>query len=719
MYYAHISKDGRKQSVKEHLTNVAQLSEKFAIALVKPMAYAAGNGHDIGKYAEAFQDRLHGSNVKFEHSSCGAIAYCKAAQSVTDKIIAIMIAYCIAGHHTGLPDGGTDADTCEDVTLTGRLKRQKNYVGTMDYSGYKIEIDIAMPHAQELVEELSKCKNHTELIEKYAFFTRYLFSCLTDADYLDTELFCNPDTDRTLHADFKAASELLSEKFQAFRPNTELQKARSFLQEQAYENAIIKSNISILNMPTGSGKTLCSLKIALDKLKNDPTKKRILYVIPYTSIIEQTAEIFENIFGEKVDILQHHANYAFEDLNEGDTAQKLKKSSENWNAPLIITTSVQFFQSLYHYKSSSLRKLHNVADSIIIFDEIHLLPTAYIQTCLKGIRYITNYLNSEAIFLSATMPDYSKLFKRYLPDCSVNELITDKSCFQYFCKCDYRNLGNMDYESIIQHADSYRSSLIVVNKRKTAREIYHNITGKKYHLSTYMTPYDRSRTMEEIRKDLNAGEKITVVSTSLIEAGVDFDFEAVFRELAGLDNILQSGGRCNREGAREKGDVFIFETEDNAIHGIRTDITKSLLNEFEDISSPDCIREYYNRLFDFNQLAEQDEMSIAKDTTGIESIPFRTYAESFHFIKDDTIGVVINNCKETATLIEMLKNKQYSAKRKLQKYTVALKVHSEFEQALELGILDDFDTGVFVLTNPDYYDRNIGLCLDMAQDIIC
>jgi CRISPR-associated endonuclease/helicase Cas3 len=277
----------------------------------------------------------------------------------------------------------------------------------------------------------------------------------------------------------------------------------------------------------------------------------------------------------------------------------------------------------------------------------------------------------------------------------------------------------MDYESIIQRADSYRSSLIVVNKRKTAREIYHNITGKKYHLSTYMTPYDRSRTMEEIRKDLNAGEKITVVSTSLIEAGVDFDFEAVFRELAGLDNILQSGGRCNREGAREKGDVFIFETEDDAIHGIRTDITKSLLNEFEDISSPDCIREYYNRLFDFNQLAEQDEMSIAKDTTGIESIPFRTYAESFHFIKDDTIGVVINNCKETATLIEMLKNKQYSAKRKLQKYTVALKVHSEFEQALELGILDDFDTGVFVLTNPDYYDRNIGLCLDMAQDIIC
>jgi CRISPR-associated endonuclease/helicase Cas3 len=719
MYYAHISEDGRKQSVKEHLTNVAQLSEKFSITLMKPMAYAVGNGHDIGKYAEAFQERLHGSNAKFEHSSCGAITYYKATQNEMDKIIAIMLAYCIAGHHTGLPDGGTDTDTYEDVTLAGRLKRQKKYVGKMDYSSYKNEIDISIPCAQKLVEVLLKCDNSVELIEKYAFFTRYLFSCLTDADYLDTELFCNPDTDRTLHADFKAASELLSERFQKFRPDTQLQKARSSLQQQAYENATKKSNISILNMPTGSGKTLCSLKIALDKLKSDPTKKRILYVIPYTSIIEQTAEIFENIFGEKVDILQHHANYTFEDMSESDTAQKLKKSSENWDAPLIITTSVQFFQSLYHYKGSSLRKLHNVADSIIIFDEIHLLPIPYIQTCLKGIRYITNYLNSEAIFLSATMPDYSELFRKYLPDCSVNELITDKSCFKSFSKCDYRNLGDTDYESIIQRAEQYKSSLIVVNKRKTAREIYQNLNGKKYHLSTYMTPYDRSRTMEEIRKALNSGEKITVVSTSLIEAGVDFDFEAVFRELAGLDNILQSGGRCNREGTREKGDVFIFEIEDNAIHEIRTNITKNLLNEFEDISSPDCIKEYYNRLFDFNKLTKQDEMSIAKDTTGIESIPFRTYAESFQFIKDDTIGVVINNCEKTAMLIEMLKNKQYSAKRKLQKYIVALKIHSEFEQALKLGIIDDFDTGVFVLTNPDYYNQQTGLCLDMAQDIIC
>ncbi len=716
MCNAHISDDKREQSVKEHLINVAQLSEKFAVEIIKPLAYAVGEAHDVGKYAKTFQDRLKGANVKFEHSSCGAIEYNKAVHNEQEKIIALMLEYCIAGHHTGLPDGGEDADTDEDVTLAGRLKREKKYVGEMDYSGYKNEVEISIPSGESLICELLKCKSKSELIEKYAFFTRYLFSCLTDADYLDTELFCNPDVDRELHADFKSADELLLNKFHKFKPDTELKKARKLLQEQAYKNASLKSNISILNMPTGSGKTLCSLKIALDKLKADSTKKRIIYVIPYTSIIEQTAETFKEILGEKVDILQHHSNYCFDDCKESNTAQKLKKSAENWNAPLIITTSVQFFQSLYHYKGSSLRKLHNVADSIIIFDEIHLLPIEYIQTCLKGIGYITRYLNSEAIFLSATMPDYSKLFRAYLPDSSVNELIRDKSCFKYFSKCSYIKLGKTDYDSVVLRADKYLSSLIIVNTRKTAREIYNSVNGKKYHLSTYMTPCDRSKVIEEIRNDLASGEKITVVSTSLIEAGVDFDFEAVFHELAGLDNILQSGGRCNREGKRENGDVYIFEKEQST--DIRTDITKSLLNEFEDISSPDCIKEYYNRLFDFNKLDKQDEKSIAKEAKGIEQIPFRRYAESFSFINNDTIGVVIDNCKKTAELIERLKMKDYSVKRKLQKYTVALRLHSEFEQAFKLGIIDDFDTGVFVLTNPDYYNRETGLRIDMYDDKI-
>lgn len=720
-YFAHKAETGTTQTIEEHLNGVSGLCRSFSVDLFRSAAAAIGMAHDIGKYSEAFQNRLNGSNIKFEHSSCGAIEYSKLAANNAEKQIAPMLEYCIAGHHTGLPDGGCNADTFEDVTLHGRLKRMHMYVGKSDYSEYRNHIVLTMPETGKIIAELISSGNKTELIEKYAFFTRYLFSCLTDADFLDTERFCNPEADRRLKADFSAVSDSLDRRFAGFTADTPLKAARSRLQTQAYKNAAGSSNISILNMPTGSGKTLCSLKIALQKLLSAGSdKKRIIYVIPYTSIIEQTAELFSEIFGEYADILQHHSNYCFNaEDEEYSTAEKLKKAAENWDAPIIITTSVQFFQSLYHYRGSSLRKLHNMANSIIIFDEIHMLPINMLQPCLRGIGYITKYLNSEAVFLSATMPDYSGLFKAYIPDCTVTELITDKSDFQYFRKCSYISLGKIDFDSVILKAQEFTSSLIIVNSRKSAREIYGTVTGRKYHLSTYMTPRDRSETISSIKNDLVNGVKITVVSTSLVEAGVDLDFEAVFRQLAGLDSILQSGGRCNREGKREIGNVFIFET-DEAPHGdlkIRANAARKLIRDNNDILSPECIESYYRTIFKFNE-AEISANSIANETASVDGIPFRSYAERFQFIKDDTIGVVIDNCDETAKLTERLKYGDYSVKRKLQQYTVALKIHNEFDQALSLGIIDDFGTGVYVLTSPDYYSSETGLDISRSFDKI-
>ena len=316
-------------------------------------------------------------------------------------------------------------------------------------------------------------------------------------------------------------------------------------------------------MPTGSGKTLLSLRLALEMVKRSGGKlKRIIYVIPYTSIIEQTAKTFSDIIGEYADIVQHHSNFIYDDTNEDDlTAAKLKKACENWDAPIVITTSVQFFESLYHYKSSRLRKLHNISESVIVFDEIHLLPIDQLQPCLKGVGHITKYLDSKALFLSATMPDYKKLFEKYIPECCINELITDKCDFKTFDKCQYINLGEQSAERIAQHASTRRSSLIVVNSRRSAREVYDSLSGNKYHLSTFMTPHDRTNTIDRIRTDLKKGRQVCVVSTSLIEAGVDLDFETVFRQLAGLDSILQAGGRCNREGKLSKGEVYFFSTQ--------------------------------------------------------------------------------------------------------------------------------------------------------------
>lgn len=725
-FAAHIRESDKKvQSVKEHCENVSTLAEQFSVELLKPFAKSLGSIHDIGKYSKRFQRRIHNENVQFEHSACGAIELEKLAKqgSMYQKLYAPMLEYCAAGHHTGLPDGGTQADSPDnDVTLSARLMRQKNYIGECDYSAYKSDIQAEIPDSADLFSEFSKCGSDYEaMIEKYAFFTRYLFSCLTDADFLDTEKFCQPEQVRQLSADFDKAAEALEEHMRSLLSDTPLKAARGRIQAQAFTNNC-GSNISILNMPTGSGKTLCSLKLALDMKRASPDIERIIYVIPYTSIIEQTADLFEKIIGEYADILQHHSNYCFEDKNEPTTAEKLKKAAENWDSPFVVTTSVQFFRSLYDYKGSGLRKLHNIAHSVIVFDEIHLLPIEYLKPCIRGIGYITQYLGSKAILLSATMPDYEKLFKKYIPDCSLAELITDKSDFSYFKKCRFINMGKTDSDNVIKKSGEYNSSLIIVNSRKLAREIYNSIGQDKYHLSTYMTPDDRSKTIAKIRRDLEQKKKITVVSTSLIEAGVDLDFEAVFRQLAGLDNILQAAGRCNRGGERDFGDVYVFETDDS-LKGdlqIRANIARSLLEEYEDISSAECIEEYYNRLIysNKNQIDNQSIACFNNVKCTCAGIPFRSYAQQFKFIKDDAIGVVVDNCEEAHELIVRLKNGDFSVKRSLQKYTVALKAHGEFDKALKSGIVDDFGTGVYILTSPENYNSETGLDIDKSDDII-
>lgn len=717
MKYAHISENS-KQSIKEHLEGVAELAAQYSNDMMRDYAYKTGLAHDIGKYADDFQKRLEGSSIRYEHSACGAIEIGKLARNEIEKNMSYMLQYCIAGHHTGLPDGGTSIDSADgDNTLHAKLNRAKYYNGQGDYSSYKEEIQLELPDYSELFQELGKSSDKSEFVEKYAFFTRYLFSCLTDADFIDTERFFSPDIDRKLQADFLCAEKKLNDKLSSFKCDTLLQKARKSLQDQAVSNIKDDMHIHILDMPTGSGKTLCSMKLSL-KLLHDKKKKRIIYVIPYTSIIEQTAEIFEKLFGSDVDIVQHHSNYCY-DTESDTTAEKLKRSAENWDAPLIITTSVQFFQSLYHYKGSRLRKLHNLADAVIIFDEVHMLPIECLQPCLRAIGFITKYLNSEAVFLSATMPDFSEMFRRYTGDNKYNELIRDRSDFRYFRKCRYSYIGNTDMESIAEKAGGDASSLIIVNSRKRARETYQLLTGKKYHLSTYMTPADRSGTIEMIRRDLAAGEKITVISTSLVEAGVDLDFDVVYREIAGLDSILQSGGRCNREGRKEFGDVIIFETGEN-LKGdikIRASIVKDMLEKGMNIVSEECIREYYNRLFQFSdEMIERN--TIARTTNGFDSIPFRTYAEGFEFIHDDTVSIVIDNCDAVS---ELLSNVQYggrNVRRKLQRYSVSLRMHGEFDKALKSGLISDIGSGVFVLSNNDYYSKETGLNIDHQPDYI-
>lgn len=727
-YYAHTREDGERQTVKAHLTGVSEKAEKFSVDLLKPIAKKASLYHDIGKYALNFQKRLDDDKVKFSHAACGALEYKKFADK--NDAFAPLMEYCIAGHHTGLMDGGTVADNSDSPTLNGILKRADEYTGDSDYSAYATEIEFATLTQEErtpLYNELRSAKDPTELIERYAFFTKYVFSCLTDADFLDTEIFCNKNVERGMSGDFKKALDKLNRELSDMPSDNPLRQARSRIQQQAFDNSVNKSHISILDMPTGSGKTLCSLKLALES-----GKKRIIYVIPYTSIIEQTANKFEKMFGDVLPVLQHHSNYSYDGNTEEEkkTADKLKRTCENWDAPLIITTSVQFFQSIYHYKGSALRKLHNLRDSVIVFDEIHLIPTELLRPCLKAVGYITKYLNSEALFLSATMPDYSKLFDKFLPDVNYNKLVTDRTNFKYFKKCEYKDMGRTTLETIAENASRCENALIVVNTKKTAAELYNLVQGEKYHLSANMTPAHRSRVIEVVRNKLKKGEHITVVSTSLVEAGVDLDFNTVFRQLSGLDSILQAGGRCNREGKDDKGYVYVFDIDETYRKGsdlaMRINKTKGLLKKYDDITSYDCIKEYYDGIFDFNQsriaensIAKYNEQSNSFDRQGLMlpySIPFRSYAMQFEYISADTISIVIDdpNDQTCHELVETLRNGDMSVRRALQKYLVSVYMNV-FKDLYSQGVLNDHGTGIFILENQSYYNNETGLNTQAAM----
>ena len=710
-YIGHTSDDGRKQLLLDHLNGTSKLCRENANEFWADIAEFVGQIHDIGKYTSDFQKRINGAeNIRVEHAICGAKEVAKAPP----KSYVPMIEYCVAGHHSGLPDGGTKVDGEEDSTLHGRMKRK-----TGDYSAYENEVKLEYP--KDNLRELFDVSNQREIIERYSFFTRYLFSCLTDADFIDMERFVTPNTDRGIDGDFQKAYEKVCEKLNSFKIETKLQESRSIIQEQVYKSVESNANVYTLNMPTGSGKTLCSIRAAL-KTAIENKKKRIIYVIPYVSIIEQTAKVFEDIFGDVLPVLQHHSNYDFDDDKNEDeneiTSEKLKRSCENWDAKLIVTTNIQFFESLYHYKGRRLRKLHNLADSVIIFDEIHMLPIDYIQPCLRAIGYVTKYLNSTAILMSATMPNYDKFMERYMSGVKIENAVKDTSLFNVFDKCRYEYIGKCELASLAEKAQEYDNALIIVNKRKTARELYDMCSGNKYHLSTYMTPLHRSEIIVKIKEDIKNGINTTVISTSLIEAGVDLDFKAVFREMAGIDNILQSGGRCNREGKMDMGDVFVFETDGGKGEiQLKSNITRNLFEEFDNISTDKCIEEYYSRLFAFNDgnIDKSTITSLMGGNLRFDEIPFRTYAENFKFIKNQVIGIVIPR-DENKDLIEQLRYGKLSVKRKLQQYSASVHIW-ELEEMIKEGIIEQLDCGVCILANTDYYKSDVGLTLE--NDVDC
>lgn len=700
-YLAHIAEDGRKQTVLAHLKGTASLARAFGQPFGgDAQAELAGLAHDIGKYSSAFQQRLSGSPKTVDHSTAGAFACFHMMQ--------LFAAFCVAGHHGGLPDGGSQVDHPDEPTFFGRINRAA--LGKLaPCPQWEKELRLPTPPLPPFTQ--------SDPMEGM-FFTRMLYSCLVDADYLDTEAFMSG------HARSSDASSIQSlwEKLQRyiagwFPPKGLLNEQRCAILERCIQEGERQlPGLFSLTVPTGGGKTISSLAFALAHAKTHGLR-RVIYVIPYTSIIEQTAQTFRSILGEDL-VLEHHSNVLYDVEQEADAKNiSLAQATENWDIPVVVTTAVQFFESLYAFRSSQCRKLHNIAGSVIIFDEAQMMPIPYLRPCVHAISQLVKHYGVSAVLCTATQPALEPLFHEFLPQRTVMELCPPELFQQNaFRRVTFQQAGDLTWDDLSQKLMANQQVLCVVNTRKSAQEVFQRLKGEgNFHLSTLMYPAHRRAQLKEIRRRLAAGYTCRVVSTSLIEAGVDVDFPAVWREQAGLDSILQAAGRCNREGTRppEESVVTVFRGEGKTPPLFSTAIGagRSVMDQYTDITSREAVHAYFHQLLDLKGPDAQDVHHILP-TMQRELMPFRTVAQRFHLIDSPTNTVYIP-LGEGEALVKRLQSGERNRNlfRQLGLYGVSV-YERHFAALEEAGDLELLDCGGAILRNLSLYSEETGLSLD-------
>ena len=702
-WLAHISEDGREQTIKEHLLGTAELCSKFAdVFQSAEMGYITGALHDIGKFSNSFQKRILENGPRVDHASAGMYE--------SARLNNILSAFCISGHHGGLPDGGGRADI-DKPTLMARLNKVKNKK-IPDYTAWKgAGIRAEKPQLPEF------CKDPINA----SFYIRMLFSCLVDADFLDTETFMNGGVmRRRSNVSMTSLNERLDNYIEGwFPPRGELNAVRCEILKQCIAAGKSSSRgIFSLSVPTGGGKTVASLAFALQQAKA-LGMSRVIYVIPYTSIIEQTAQIFRDILGNEC-VLEHHADVDFSESETSEirhTDEILFRATENWDIPVVVTTSVRFFESLYANKPSACRKLHNIANSVIIFDEAQMLPLSYLRPCVCVMTQLVKYYFASVVLCTATQPALGRLIQGFFPECSITEIcpssLYHSPVFKRVC---FQKLENITYESLSEILNEHEQVLCIVNSRKNAQKVYDSINPEgSFHLSTLMTPSHRKRQLKEIRRRLSKGQTCRVVSTSLIEAGVDVDFPAVFRELAGLDSILQAAGRCNREGKlpSEESVVTVFCTTEKIppTFSAQAEVTKMVFEKFADFSSPEAIAFYFNELRSLKGESAQDSKRVLKQLAE-DFFPFRTISDNFHLIENNTATVFIP-FGEGGSLLNRYRAGERSRELFREMGRFSINVYEQHLNALlEAGDIYQLgDSKMYELVNMNLYSEHKGLSL--------
>ena len=740
--YAHTRKDSPPsdwEPLEVHLDKVARSAAAFAEVFEAGLwGEVLGQCHDLGKLSEDFQSYLseagsksadagaeedadtHIPGKRVDHSTFGA----RFAERSVGGSAGQLLAFCIAGHHTGLPDETSNDDLGGRSTLRYKLDAAKYPIAHVQAP------EIELP---KLISPLKRSSG--EAAFQLGFFTRILFSCLVDADRTRTEEFCDPDrakernglgrdSERPTLAMLKTELHSSLRKMREEASPTEVNRQRGIVLDCCWEAANLPPGFFSLNVPTGGGKTLSSLAFALEHaLKTGHNLRRVVMAIPFTSIIEQTADVYRKALGRLAEtaLVEHHTN-----LQPRHDTRSNQFGVENWDAPLIVTTNVQLLESLFAYRTTPCRKLHNLARSVIILDEAQMIPVELLKPTLAALRELVLNYGCSIVLCTATQPALERRSDFELGLQGVRPIIPDAApLFKALRRVEVRKLHKRTDEELSSLLAREQSALCIVNTRRHASRLYDKVvegseSADCFHLSTWMCGEHRRNVLQAIRERLKAERPCLVVSTQLVEAGVDLDFPTVYRAEAGFDSIAQAAGRCNREGKQPIGFTYLFEAEERPPLGLlrsAADTAKELESHYPDPLDPLAVEAYF-RLFYWTQKARWDKHGVMKAMSVDQHskrllFQFREMAAAFQMIRDEQVPVLVPYDKDpdvdNSIWDKLASNKvSFLPQRELQPYLVSVRKQA-VQQMQQRGFVVEHESGVWILLNRSLYHREKGL----------
>ncbi len=777
-FNARKDKEGNYQLIQQHLYNVSEFASAFS--KLPKTAELAALLHDIGKYSFAFQDYLRNEKHKDKtviHSQQGVFFLEKLLNKNNYyKLLREVISLVIVGHHNRLadmvsPDGEhLFLDKYDDERKNALWFKEIAEKASKSLPKFNDTLCALFENsARELMDFIHSLKQSYKQKQSFHFalglLTKYIYSCLIDADRLDAYLFDIKEEYKPEFVDWDKLIKLFENKLITLPSYTQIDRIRSRISNKCKEAADREPGIYHLSVPTGGGKTLSSLRFALHHAKKY-NKSRIIYIIPFLSIIDQTAKTIRDIFdmkGQPSIVLEHHSDVA--EPPDEEKAIRAKLAASRWDSPIIITTLVQFLETIMSAKGTKLRKLHNMENAVIIFDEIQSLPIHSVYLFNEIVTFLSKMLGCTILLCTATQPLLDKTEMQNLILSPNPNLISEVS--SDFATLKRTNIAIEDKKNLKELADFVlekmainQNCLVIVNTKKVAQQLYNKINlhsnpYKIFHLSTSMCSAHRIDALEELAALLKKNQKVLCVSTQLIEAGVDISFACVIRSMAGLDSILQAAGRCNRHGEIDQPqNVYVIPLIDEHLDKLvdikkGKEITERIIRECPNVDYADnnILEKYYEYYFferkNVMGFITSDGLSLysllSDNGSGVGNFEnrtgqpylhalrqaFSTAGQSYQVINRDTETVVVYY-KDAEMLLELFK-KTYSIKeklailKKLQKYSVAIfKKDGKDQFANELSsriTLFDEEFGIKVLEK-DYYSPAIGVNSEIEEKIL-